>query len=118
MLPKEIINGIPILRPEGRFDSYKVGAIDASMEIIFAEMDTPQVVVNLMQVNFIDAAAIGALQTWREKAQQQGGDVVLSSLRQTVRMRLNVQTLTHFMMYEDDEQALAALHVDSDDDES
>ena len=115
MLPKEIINGIPILRPNGRFDSYKVGAIDASMEVIFAEMATPQIIVNLMQVNFIDAAAIDALQAWREKAQQQKGDVVLSSLRQTVRMRLNIQTLAQFMTYEDDEQALAALTGASDD---
>jgi anti-anti-sigma factor len=115
MLPKEIINGIPILRPQGRFDSYKVGAIDASMETIFVEMEVPRVVVNLMQVNFIDAAAIDALQKWREKAQTQDGDVVLSSLRQTVRMRLNVQTLAQFLMYEDDEQALTAFQVDGDD---
>jgi anti-anti-sigma factor len=114
----EIISGIPVLRPAGRFDSYKVAAIDASMEAIFEEADKPRVVVNLMQVHLIDAAAIEALQKWLIKAQAQGGDIKLSALSQTIRMRLNIQTLAQFLIYEDDQQAIKAFNTDTESDET
>ncbi|MDQ7028123.1 MAG: STAS domain-containing protein [Anaerolineae bacterium] len=107
MLPQEIIDGIPVLRPKGRFDSYQVAAIDASMEAIVAESDMPCVVVNFMEVHFLDAASIDALFKWRETFIEKGGDIKLSSLRHTVRMSLNIHHLVQFRIYEDDAQAIA-----------
>lgn len=118
MLPKDILEGIPVLRPKGRFDSYQVAAIDASMEAIVAEADTPRVIVNLMEVHFLDAAAIGALSKWRETFTEKGGDIKLSALRQTVRMRLDIHNLAQFMIYEDDAQAIADFSDDVNNSES
>jgi anti-anti-sigma factor len=114
MLLMETIDGFPILRPTGRFDSYLVPSIDSSMETIFKDNDKPQVIVNLMQVHFIDAAAISALQKWQKIAQPNGGDIKLASLRQTVRMRLDIQHLAQFMIYEDTAQAIEAFKADNE----
>src|SRR5262245_33119719 len=113
MLLVETIDGFPVLRPSGRFDSYLVPTIDSTLETIFKDNDKPQIIVNLMQVHFIDAAAVGALEKWQAIAQERSGDIKLASLRQTVRMRLDIQHLAQFMIYEDNVQAIAAFKAES-----
>ena len=113
MLLVETIDGFPVLRPSGRFDSYLVPSIDSTMETIYKDNDKPRIIVNLMQVHFIDAAAVGALEKWQTIAKERGGDIKLASLRQTVRMRLDIQHLAQFMIYEDNAQAIAAFKAES-----
>jgi anti-anti-sigma factor len=113
MLLVETIDGFPILRPAGRFDAYLVPAIDAALETIFKDNARPQVIVNLREVHFMDAVAIGALETWRTRAAANGGDIKLAALRQTVRMRLDIHHLTQFIFYENDAQAIAAFQADN-----
>jgi anti-anti-sigma factor len=115
MLLVETIDGFPVLSPNGRFDAYLVPAIDSTMETIFKDNDKPQVIVNLMQVHFIDAAAVAALEKWNVIAKERGGEIKLASLRQTVRMRLDIQHLARFMIYEDNTQAIEAFQADNPD---
>ena len=118
MLPMEMVDGIPVLSPAGRFDAYQIEEIDASMEAIFSKTTKPQVVVNLVQVHFMGSPAIEALTIWLNKAREQDGDIVLASLRQTMRMRLKIQSLVVFEIYDDVEEAIAAFKTEDSDEES
>lgn len=113
MLPMEILDGIPVITPKGRFDAFQVDDIDETMESIFSDKTIPKVVVSLVQVNFIGSPAIEALTVWLAKAREQGGDVKLASLRQTMRMRLKIESLANFTIYDDTAEAIAAFKSDA-----
>jgi len=108
MLPIIMHEDIPVLRLQGRLDTYVIPSIESILDQIFNEAETPRVIINLMGVQYLDGSALDTLVGWQAKFQQEAGDIKLSSMRQTMRMRLKIENLTQFNIYDTDEQAYAA----------
>lgn len=102
---------IPILRLQGRLDAYVIPSIEVKLEEILEQSGPPRIIVNLMGVQYLDGAAIDALALWRERFKEQHGDLKLSSMRQTMRMRLKIENLARFNIYDNDEAAYVAFQT-------
>ncbi|MFZ4827257.1 MAG: STAS domain-containing protein [Phototrophicaceae bacterium] len=104
----KIVDGIPILILEGRFDSYEVQRVSESVLQMMSEMK--YLVVNLQATTFIDSSALSCLVQAMKRARLQQGDVILAAMSETVATifeltRLNIA----FTIYSTEAEAIQAL---------
>lgn len=73
-----------VIRLSGRFDSFQVAAV--KQEIDAAVQRTPNVVIDLEAVNFMDSAALAALVQGMKHCRQAKGDLRVCNLQQPVKV--------------------------------
>jgi anti-sigma B factor antagonist len=75
---------ITVIEPTGRFDAHY--EIAMKKQIKEALETSPQIVVNLASVHFIDSTALATLVQGMKHARQKNGDLHLVGLQQPVRI--------------------------------
>lgn len=97
-----------VLRLRGRFDAHEVAPVAAWLaERVSA--GRVRLVVNLDGVGFVDSTALGCLVQGMKRCRQGGGDLVLCSLRQAVRIIFELTRLDRaFSIRDTEEDALSA----------
>ena len=99
---------VMILALSGRFDSYMAPRV-AERLARASEMRSPQVLVNLANVEFLDSTALATLVQSMKHCRQLGGDLRLCCLRQPVRMIFELTRLDKaFEIWASEDEALRA----------
>lgn len=95
-----------ILELIGRFDSYESPAVLEWLTNV-AETASPQVVVNLSGVSFMDSTALATLVHGMKKCRQQQGDLRLCGLQETTQKIFELTRLDKaFEIFQDEVQAI------------
>jgi anti-sigma B factor antagonist len=74
--------GIPVLELSGRFDAHTVSEVNNWIKVKMA--DQPQLVIDLVNVTFVDSAALATLVQGMKQCREHGGDLLLCRLAQPV----------------------------------
>jgi anti-sigma B factor antagonist len=100
------INGITVIRLQGRFDSYEGKALTRWLD------ETPHIsrlVVSMAEVDFLDSSALSLLVQAMRTCRQNGGDVHLCGLQKPVVTIFELTRLDKvFRIFEDEPSALGA----------
>jgi anti-sigma B factor antagonist len=92
----------------GRFDTYTADKLRQLMEPA-TNQPPAQIIVDLTGVNFVDSTALAALVQGMKRSRQQGGDVRLCGLGQSVRIIFELTRLDQaFEIYPNSTEAVAA----------
>ena len=81
-----------VLRPEGDLDVYTVGSLRDAIGTMIDD-GTPQVVVDLDGVPFMDSSGLGALMGGVRRLREAGGDLAIACTRE---QHLKLFTITGF----------------------
>jgi anti-sigma B factor antagonist len=101
-------NGVKILELAGRFDTYTASPVRQWFEEAVTK-ETPNIVVNLANVHFVDSTALATLVQGMKRCRQLQGDLRLCNLQQPVRMIFELTRLDKaFEVFTGEEGALAA----------
>jgi anti-sigma B factor antagonist len=101
-------NGVRVLQLAGRFDTYTATPVRQWLEGAITQ-ETPNIVVNLAQVGFVDSTALATLVQGMKRCRQMKGDLRLSNLQQPVRMIFELTRLDKaFELFATEESAIAA----------
>ncbi len=76
---------VPLLKLSGRFDAHGVAAIRGWLRDMTA-VARPRLIIDLGAVEYIDSAALGLLVASLKRCRERGGQMVLTSLAQPVRI--------------------------------
>ena len=102
------LESIDVLTLEGRFDAHTVPAVDRWLEEATAKLP-PQVVVNLRDVNFVDSAGLAALVRGMKRSRELGGNLVICSVQQPVRIIFELTRLDKAIdIFDNEESAVAS----------
>ena len=102
-------NNVRILKLEGRFDTYTSPPIREWLEAAIAQSTTPQLVVNLSGVNFVDSTAMATLVQGMKRCRETKGDLRLCQLQQPVRMIFELTRLDRaFEIFNSESEAVQA----------
>ncbi len=94
---------------EGRFDAYSAPDVNSQMESLSEKQETPQLIVNLQDVVFVDSTALATLVQAMKRCRQKDGDLRLSDLKQPVRMIFELTRLDRaFEIHVTEEAAITA----------
>ena len=100
-----MIEDTAVLNVKGRIDMSNHTALNKQVQAIFAE--TPNVILNLEETEFLDSSAIGTLVALSKQAHDAGGELKLAALSPTVLQILSLLRLDKFFdIYEDVSVAL------------
>jgi anti-sigma B factor antagonist len=100
---------VTILALSGRFDSFMAPRVAEQLAKLTG-MPSPQVLVNLAGVEFLDSTALATLVQSMKHCRQLGGDLRLCGLRQPVRMIFELTRLDKaFEIWASEDEALRAL---------
>ena len=104
----QTIGNVQVLRISGNFDAYN--AISARKWFQDATtVHTPQIVVNLENVSFLDSTALSVLVQGMKRARMGSGDVRLCNMQQPVRMVFELTRLDRvFEIFSSEEDAIQA----------
>ena len=109
MVMEEIkMEGIDVLTLQGRFDAHTVPAANDWLEEVTSKLP-PQIVVNMVDVNFVDSAGLAALVRGMKRSRELGGNLVIFGLQQPVRIIFELTRLDKAIdIFDDEESAIAA----------
>jgi len=100
-------SGIALLELEGRFDAYEEPQVRKWLDAQQAA-DRARLIIDLCGVNFIDSTALAALVRGTKMTREAGGELLLCSLRQPVRVIFELTRLDRvFPVFADVDGALA-----------
>lgn len=100
---------VMVIRPMGTFNCWQLPTINAIIGTYLNSVQTPQIVINLNHVRFVDTPTFVQLYSLLEKARLCGGDIKLCELSFKVRTVLNTQVLNAtFDVYESESSAVVA----------
>jgi anti-sigma B factor antagonist len=108
-IDRRVVNGVTIMSCHGRvmFGEEATALRDSLKEAL---RKTPQVVLNLSGVTYIDSGGLGTLVGVYSSARAAGADIKLTGLGQRLRDVLQITKLaTVFQVFESEQEALAAL---------
>jgi anti-sigma B factor antagonist len=104
----KVIDGIPTLKLFGRIDAHTVPEVWGWIEQNVAA--NPSIIIDLEEATFIDSAALAALVRGMKQCRERGGDLLLISLAQPVRIIFELTRLDQaFAIYDDIPSAIIAL---------
>ena len=99
-------NSVSILRLAGRFDAHETQQVREW----FQNDQSKQVIVNLSEVSFLDSSALSVLVQEMKRRRERGGDLILASLLQPVRIIFELTRLDRaFRIFPTEKEALAVL---------
>ncbi|MCA9900224.1 MAG: STAS domain-containing protein [Ardenticatenaceae bacterium] len=102
------VENVIIFALNGRFDTYTVNDLRQKLESA-ASVPPAQILVDLTEVNFVDSTALAALVQGMKHSRQQGGDLRLCGLGQSVRIIFELTRLDRaFEIYVKPDEAIAA----------
>ena len=105
-LEEKEINSIVILSPVGEMDLYNAPTLRYKVEGLITE-NKKQIIINLMQVSYIDSSGIGALIAALTKLKKSGGILKISNASSSIAKIFALTELTSFFqMFETEEEAL------------
>lgn len=94
---------VQVLELSGRFDAHVAPQVEAWQN----RVPSPQVVVNLANVTFVDSLALSMLVRGMKRFRQRGGDLRLCNLQQSVRIIFELTRMNRaFQLYEDEDRAI------------
>ena len=97
-----------VVRPHGRLNMVTAASLKEVVTTAI-ETGTPQIVVDLIDVDFMDSSGLGALVSGLKSARQAGGDLRIAGASEQVRMVLTLTNLDRVLaMHGTVEEALAA----------
>ncbi len=100
------INNVRVLELEGRFDAHTASPVQ---DWLTDETASPNAVVNLSGVNFIDSTALAVLVQGMKRCRENGGDLHLSNMQQAARIIFELTRFDKaFEIFEDEAAAVAA----------
>ncbi len=109
---KDDRDGIIVLTLKGDFDHAVAPAFDAEIGKLL-EDGSQRIVLNMRLVTFINSTALGSMIKARKRCRALDGDLVVSQPGACVREGFRLLGLDRlFIVFKDDEQALAALSGD------
>jgi anti-sigma B factor antagonist len=98
--------GVTVLNLVGRFDSSESTRMTAWVE----EQTTPNIIINLAEVNFVDSSALAVMVKAMKRCRSQKGDLILCHLQQTVRVIFELTRLDKAIsIYDTEAEALKAV---------
>lgn len=98
---------VNVLELTGRFDAYEVPAMNQWLD---EHPKAHYVIVNLNGVGFIDSSGLAALVKGLKRCRQNGGELVLSDLQQSVRVIFELTRLDKaFQVFKTEAEALQAM---------
>ena len=99
---------VKVITLSGRLDSYTIAASRKLLEDA-VNADTPQIVVNMQAVSFLDSTALSAFVVALKRSRERGGNLYLCCLQQSVRMIFELTRLDKvFEMYASEREAVSA----------
>lgn len=99
---------ISVLQLSGRFDAYEVNSVKEWLNQI-TRTSSPNILVDLSKVNFIDSTGLAVLVHGMKHCQQKGGSLRLYGLQQSVRIIFELTRLDRaFEIYNREDEALNA----------
>lgn len=102
-------DGYTVLALSGRFDAHEAPAV---VEHVSGTGATASVVVDLAGVHFIDSTGLSTLVQGMKRCRERGGDLMLCSLQQPVRIIFELTKLDRaFGIHPDPDAAIAALRA-------
>jgi anti-sigma B factor antagonist len=108
-IDKRVVQGVTIMTCHGRvmFGEEATALRDNLKEAL---KETPQMVLNLSDVTYIDSGGLGTLVGVYSSARKAGADIKLTGLGQRLRDVLQITKLaTVFQVFETEQEALASL---------
>ena len=94
---------VHVLELNGRFDAHLAPRVEAWQD----RAPSPQVVINLANVTFVDSLALSMLVRGMKRFRQRGGDLRLCSLQQSVHIIFELTRMNRaFQLYENEDQAV------------
>lgn len=101
--------GIPVLELSGRFDAHTVPQVSDWIKIKMT--DQPHLVIDLVNVTFVDSAALATLVQGMKQCREQDGDLLLCRLAQPVRIIFELTRLDRaFAIFNSVPEAVASLN--------
>ena len=97
---------IPVLQLKGRFDAHEISPV---RDWVKAQIDAgkTRLCINLTDVIFIDSSALSTLVQGLKNCREVGGDLVLCSLPQPVRVIIELTRLDKaFRIFNSEEEAI------------
>lgn len=82
-LNQDDCNGVRIVTLRGRFDAHEAPQVAAWFN---EHLDTPNLVVNLEGVPFVDSTALATLVQGMKRCRERGGDLALAGMQAPVRV--------------------------------
>jgi anti-sigma B factor antagonist len=105
-------SNVQILELTGRLDTYTAPPIRQWLEDTTLN-GSPQIVVNLESVSFLDSTGLATLVQGMKRCRQRSGDLRLCNLQQPVRLIFELTRLDKaFEIYPGEEEAVRAFEVD------
>lgn len=106
-----IVGYVPTIHLRGELDSYSAPRVRHILET-FTFRDRPAVIVNLMELEYIDSAGLGVLVAGLRQATENSGMLALVSPAPTVARVLHVTGLdTLFTVFTDETEAQQQMHL-------
>jgi len=110
-LRNEKIDGIMVLQLSGRFDAYESPAVEQFFQRINTD-PLPYVILNLINVNFIDSTGLATLTIGMKRCRQQQGDLILCGMQQPISIIFQLTRLdTVFTLASTLEEAIKTVHT-------
>jgi anti-sigma B factor antagonist len=109
-IEKRLVDSVAIVSCHGRimFGEEATALRDSLKQAL---RKTPQLILNLSDVTYVDSGGLGTLVGVYSSARAQGADIRLTGLGQRLRDVLQITKLaTVFAVYESEQEALAALN--------
>ena len=101
--------GVPVLELSGRFDAHTVPEVSDWIKVKMA--DQPQLAIDLVNVTFVDSAALATLVQGMKQCREQDGDLLLCRLAQPVRIIFELTRLDRaFAIFDSVPEAVASLN--------
>jgi anti-anti-sigma factor len=101
-------NGVQILALTGRFDVTTAAQVRDWLEAA-VEKESPFLVVNLKEVEFMDSTGLSTLVHGMKRSREKDGNLYLSNLQQPVRLIFELTRLAQwFDIFIGEEEAIAA----------
>ena len=94
-----------VLALNGRFDAHQVSAVKERLDAALKE--SPNIVIDLAEVGFMDSAALATLVQGMKYCRQQSGDLRICNLQQPVRVIFELTRLDKaFQLFESQAAAI------------
>lgn len=105
----DILEGVLVIRPQGRFDAYQVPVFNRWLEEQHIEARRTKIVINLEAVQFVDTLALSTLVRWLKVTRKTGGDLRLCCMQPAVQTIFGISRIDRvFAIYASEEDAVAA----------
>ena len=99
--------GIEIIELSGRFDAYEAEVVKNWFDDKVTNGPSPQLIVNLKGVNFVDSAALATLLQGLKHSRQNQGDVYLCCFQDPVKVIFELSRLDRaFKIFETEAEAI------------